>query len=177
MRSRICSRIGTVVCAVALCAWAYGEVVVEEHAGYAEGPSGDYSVTWDGNLPTITIIEPSGSELGPYDFDCYDDSNNQPATIQAITAVANIGDVEIMVRAHEGRPSGAYEVWLLQLDQAGVNSSVNEFNISGYLGKNGVTRVDQIAGDFSAKDLANDAYIETLASGCFQPGVLSANRT
>ena len=64
---------------------------------------------------------------------------------------------------------------LLQLNQAGVNSSVKEFRIEYDLGKDGATRVDRLDGDLSAKDVVNDVYIETLASGCFKPGTLSAN--
>jgi hypothetical protein len=103
------------VCTVGLCAHSYGAVVVAEYNGYERGV--DYRV--DG-MSQIVILKPSDPELGPYDFDCYDDSTEppyDPATIQAITAVAGIGDVEIMVRGHEGREYGASNVLLLQLNR------------------------------------------------------------
>jgi hypothetical protein len=123
------------VCTVGLCAHSYGAVVVAEYNGYERGV--DYRV--DG-MSQIVILKPSDPELGPYDFDCYDDSTEppyDPATIQAITAVAGIGDVEIMVRGHEGREYGASNVLLLQLNQDGVNSSVKELKIQYDLGADG----------------------------------------
>jgi hypothetical protein len=49
-----------------------GAVVVHQYTlGYTEGASGDYYVTWEGDLPTITIRAPWNPTYGPYDFDCF----------------------------------------------------------------------------------------------------------
>lgn len=174
MKWKLCRRVAVALCGAALCASTYGDVVLVEHAGYQEGQTGDYYVTWDEDVPSITILEASTWELGPYDFECYDDSTNQAETIGAITATAGIGDVEIMVREHEGREFGASNVLLLQLNQAGVNSSVKEFNIEYDLGADGATKVDEISGLFRVwRDLLNDLEIGTTTEDA-DLGVISA---
>jgi hypothetical protein len=119
-------------------------------------------VYWTGDLPRITILQSSDPELGPYDFECYDDATNYSATIQAITATSGIGNVEIMVRGHEGREYGASNVLLLQLNQDGVNSSVKELKIQYDLGADGTTEVGEVSGLFRVYEtLRNDIYIGT----------------
>ncbi|MFH1746979.1 MAG: hypothetical protein ABIG44_08035 [Planctomycetota bacterium] len=179
MRKRLCSRVACALAGVVLCTLAYGDVVLEEHSGYVEGE--DYDVTWsEEDVPSIVILEASTAQLGPYDFECYDDSTGppeHPAPIGSITALANIGNVEIMVRGHDGRQFGASHVYLLQLDQAGVSSAVKEFKIEHDLGTDGATEVGEISGLFFVRGTVhNDMYIgTTTADGSFDVNIAVAN--
>ena len=164
MKWKLYSRVAVALCAAALCGSTYGDVVLVEHAGYQEGQDDDYYVTWVADVPYIEIREPSTTQLGPYDFECYDDATGPPetaATIGSITALPNIGDVAIKVCGHGDRKHGAWDVHLLQLNQAGVNSSVEEFSILAELGARGATEVDEISGLFSVDQFLNDLDIGT----------------
>jgi hypothetical protein len=109
-------------------------IEVHEHNGYS--PLFDYHVTFTGSgLPRIQILRPSRPVLGPYDFDCYYPGNpNVPAPIRAITAIDNVGTVEIMVRGHGGVEHGASALYVLELDangSPGVRGVIKELRIGG----------------------------------------------
>jgi len=163
-------------CGTGLVTAAHGGIVVGQYTGgYVFGI--DYSVS---DVSRITILRASDPNKGPYDFDCYDDATNPPyapAAIQGITAVANIGTVEIKVRQHQNRPWGATEVRLLQLDQPGVSGRIMEFYVEGPVGADGETRVATIVGSFFARSpMVSDAHIQTVEQGgSFEPWILDGD--
>jgi hypothetical protein len=130
---RWCKCLFSLASAVTLCGPVYATTVVAEHNGHRLGI--DYDITL---VSQITILRPSLPGV-PYDFDCYDSQTQAPASIQWIKAVAGIGNVEVMVRPHQGRLYGASDVNLLQLNQTGVTGTVLEMLISGNLGQDGPT--------------------------------------
>jgi hypothetical protein len=164
------------LCAATISGAARGAVrVVQYTTGYQQGIHWDLSET-----SRITILRASNPNWGPYDFDCYDDATSppyDPAAIQGITAVANIGTVEIKVRQHQNRPWGATEVRLLQLDQQGVNGRIMEFYVEGPVGADGETRVATIVGSFFARSpIVSDVHIQTVdQNGSFEPWVMDAD--
>jgi len=63
-----------------------------------------------------------------------------PGDINKMEALENAGPVAITVVGHGGHVFGASNVLLLQLNQAGVNSSVKKFNIKHDLGDDEAAR-------------------------------------
>jgi hypothetical protein len=83
-----------------------------------------------------------------------------------------VGEVVLSVKPHDGRSYGARDIWLLQLNQSGVYSTLRTAIISGDLGQNGPTHVGAI-GDgvndpsdprhVSGLDLINDMVVASVA--------------
>ena len=141
------------------CLTVNAQVVVGEYARYVRHV--DYEIYCDS---WITILRPSFPER-PYDFDCYDSFTNEPAVIQGITAIPDIGTVEIMVRENEGRLYGASDVRLLQLAEpavSGVYGRVKYFHIAGQLGVAEPTHLGSLDGLLWAGYVVNDVYVDTL---------------
>jgi hypothetical protein len=159
---RVRTIVGLVALGLVVCGYGRADIVLVEHSGYALGT--DYVLSWDGYVPSIEILEPSDPLLGPYDFECYDDDTGDPADIGSITAVSNVGDIELTVFGHDDRVYGAHAVLKVQLTQAGNTSTVSEFNISGALGSPGnVTRVTYVTGYFHAGSVGNDVELSEVS--------------
>jgi len=174
MRRKWCSRIAFTLCGVVVVgAPAYGDVVLEEHNGHYYNPSdpndpnNTYELTWDGSVPRIKILKPSGDLA--YDFECRDTSTGREATIGAIVGGDSLeGLVELMVRGHSGRSFGALNVSRLQLDPNDVDGRVKEFTISGQLGSYdpndpNTAYARSIAGPVSVSGLAGSLDVRTIA--------------
>lgn len=142
-----------------LCGALSAEVVVREYAGYVLGT--DYEVTPSSR---ILILQPSLPGV-PYDFDCYDEATGEPAVVRALTATAGIGTVEVTVRPHEGRPYGAGDLGLLQIDQEGVTGRIVELNIGRDLGADGPTRADSAGRLGVGRNVVNPIEIAGDVSG------------
>ena len=139
------------IAAVVVCSSGYADIVVEEHNPGSYTLGSHYYVNFLEGLPVITILQPSLPGL-PYDFDCYYEGTTDPAPVRSLTAVGGIGTVEVMISPHEGRPYGASDVWLLQLNQTGVTGRVVEMKISGNYG-------DPTSGGPLVADSAGSLYI------------------
>jgi hypothetical protein len=135
------------------------ETVVKEHSEHYQ-LGVDYDVA---NESYITIH--NYDEGFEYDFEAYNSETFLPDAIRSIAADQNVGDIVLMVRGHEGRDVGATRVDYLDLTQPGNTGTIPEFNISGVLGTDGVTRLTWVTGYFHADNVANDAELAGLPAG------------
>jgi hypothetical protein len=172
MRLGLCSCTAVLLCGVALAPPGYGDLRVVQYTApevYNDGLH--FDVSWNHDyLPTIRILQASDSQLGPYDFDCYDTGTDYPYDsydIAAIVGTANIGDVEITIRGHEGRAFGAHHVDRLDFSQGGVNGIVGQFEIDGSLGWYGDdTHISVATGTFIVGDgMWSDMYVSSIPEG------------
>ena len=173
MRWRLlCSaRLGALASVVLLAPPAWPSVTLRENAGYT--PSVDYSVSWtEEGEPLIMILQPSDTELGPYDFEAIlTEDPNMPANIAGFSAGPFLqGDVELMVRSSEPekRPFGAANVKNLEVENANVHLTLKEFVIYDNLGElveppGTCIYVYAIDGPFEAMALFNDLHVQYLS--------------
>jgi hypothetical protein len=147
-------------CAAALaCSLAPADTIVRQWNEHYKAP-GDYDVS-----PPSYITIHNYDEGFEYDFEAYDSETFLPDVIRSIAADQNVGDIVLMVRGHEGRDVGATRVDYLDLTQPGNTGTIPEFNISGVLGTDGVTRLTWVTGYFRADNVANDAELAGLPAG------------
>jgi hypothetical protein len=139
-------------------------VVVGEYSGHYERGT-DYLVSFPS---IITILH--YDEGYSYDFDCFDDSTDEPhtpATIQAITAVDGVGDIEVNIFEHDSRAAGAQDV-LVFFPQANVASvTIGRLHIFGRLGTplSQPSYLDRVKWYFNAGSLGKELHVKWLEGG------------
>jgi len=126
-------------------------------------PSSYYQIGGQSPHFTIEILLPSipGS---PYEFDSYNlDDPNQAAHIKRIFAVPDVGDVELVIKGHNGRLYGATNIYGLALDPAdGIHATLKEFTISGLLGYDEDTYVETIEGPAHVAGIHKGLHAESI---------------
>jgi hypothetical protein len=149
----------------ALCLPVGAEVKFLQHTpGYTEGAEGYYRVTWAGQVPSVTILQPWNPALGLYSFECYEKSTNLPAEIGSITADASLeGEVQLEVVPTGDRLYGASDIDQLNFDVEGVTCIVHDVSIQYTLGAAGPTYITSVDDDesalFYARDMESDVEI------------------
>jgi hypothetical protein len=154
---------------LALCppalAQAYHPHIQQYNPQYEEGT--DYVVQGTDPHYEVWILEPSlpGS---PYEFDSYNlDDPNQAAHIKRITALPDVGNVELVIKGHNGRQYGATNIYGLALDpEDGIHATLKEFTISGILGYDENTYVETIAGPLQVGGIHKALHADSITGSC-----------
>lgn len=169
-----------------MCAWGRAEIFLYENSGVYNDPN-DYEVDWqdpdpnDPNNPLQPLITIKDDIDGvPFWFICQDETG-QLADIYGITALDDVGVIQVQVLNKSGTGPGARDVGELLFNGDGVHAWIPAFYISGTLGTLGVaSNVDGVTGLFIVSDLgAPFAVDEMIAEGgalrILEPGPNCAN--